>query len=128
MGARRGKRVGRGKSFQLKLLDLPIRRIRTKGHCLFAVEGLLWCPPVGGPKSLPTSSLKEGPQNVQIYNNRNYFVSGRRQNGHFGLLLSVNNLQDGQCVEDRPRTSGIWRKLEKLGAPICRPSPSQVNK
>lgn len=58
----------------------------------------------------------------------NYFVSGRRQNGHFGLLLSVYNLQDGQCVEDRPSTSGIWRKLEKLGAPICGPSPSQVNK
>lgn len=116
----------REKSFQLKPLDLPIRRIRAEGLCLQGGD-CSGAPQLVVPSLSPPPLSKRVPRMFRFIT-INYFVSGRRQNGHFGLLLPIYNLQDGQCVEDRPSTSGIWRKLEKLGAPICGPSPSQVNK
>lgn len=61
----------REKSFQLKPLDLPIRRIRAEGLCLQGGTALV--PPSWWSQVSPPP-LKEGPQNVQIYNNKLFCV------------------------------------------------------
>lgn len=65
------------------------------------------CPkPMCAPSLLPPSSVRV-PRMFRFIT-INCFMSERWQNGHFGLLLSVYTLQDGQCAQD-------LKDLEKAG-------------